>query len=85
MLGARPRPDWPQGTPPRALRVLDQADQVAAILHAAQHDSPGGARTASTAAAREQLLRPLCTAVRAARLAAVADAVRVLTAGRAAR
>ncbi len=85
MLGARPRPDWPQGTPPRALRVLDQADQVAAILQAAQHDSPGGARTASTAAAREQLLRPLCTAVRAARLAAVADAVRVLTAGRAAR
>jgi hypothetical protein len=83
-LRARPRLDWPAGTPGRALRVLDSADEVAAILAAAGQDAPGGARTAPTAAARDDLLRPLWTAVRTARTAAVAETVRVLTAGRAA-
>lgn len=82
-LGARPRLHWPDGTPPRALRVLENADEVAVILTAAQHDSPGGARTAIAATARDDLLRPLWTAVRTARTAAVSEAVRVLTAGRA--
>ena len=32
VLRARPALRWPAATPPRALRVLDQADEVAAIL-----------------------------------------------------
>lgn len=83
-LRARPRLDWPDGTPPRALRVLESADEVAAILTAAHQDAPGGARTAPAAAARDDLLRPLWTAVRTARTAAVEETVRVLTQGRAA-
>lgn len=83
-LRARPRLYWPDGTPPRALRVLDSADEVAAILTAAEQDAPGGARTAPAAAARDELLRPLWRAVRTARRAAVEEAVRVITAGRAA-
>ncbi|GAB2914360.1 hypothetical protein GCM10027047_10470 [Rhodococcus aerolatus] len=84
VLRARPSLGWPPAMPPRALRVLDQADEVAAILAAAQQDSPGGARTAGAAARRDDLLRPLWTAVRDARRAAVVEAVRVITAGRAA-
>lgn len=83
-LRARPDLAWPDRVPPRALRVLDQADEVAAILAAAQEDSPGGARSATAAHARDELLRPLWTAVREARRAAVAESVRVLAAGRAA-
>lgn len=83
-LQARPVTMWPQDTPERALRVLDSADQVAAILGAAAADAPGGARSVSAALARDELLRPLWTSVRTARAAAVAETVRVLTAGRAA-
>ncbi|MCF7549033.1 hypothetical protein [Pseudonocardia sp. WMMC193] len=75
-LRARPATHWPAGMPPRALRVLQQADEVEAILAAALVDEPGGAVTASAATARREALRPLETAVRVARRAAVAEAVR---------
>jgi hypothetical protein len=77
-LRARPQSLWPAGMPPQALRVLQHADEVEAILAAAKIDDPGGALSASTAAARREALRPIETAVRVARRAAVAEAVRVL-------
>lgn len=77
-LELRVRPPWPEGTPPRALRVLEQADEVEAILRAADTDKLGGALSAA-AAARSAALRPLFTAVREARRSAVAEAVRALT------
>ncbi|PZS32486.1 MAG: hypothetical protein DLM61_06725 [Pseudonocardiales bacterium] len=78
-LEQRVRPPWPEGTPARALRVLEQADEVEAILRAADTDNLGGALSASVAAARSAALRPLFTAVREARRSAVAEAVRALT------
>lgn len=75
-LRARPATHWPAGMPGRALRVLQQADEVEAILAAASADEPGGALSASAATARREALRPLDTAVRIARRAAVAEAVR---------
>lgn len=78
-LEHRIRPPWPEGTPGRALRVLEQADEVQAILRAADTDDPGGALSASAAAARSAALRPLYTAVREARRSAVGEAVRALT------
>jgi len=78
-LEHRVRPPWPEGTPARALRVLEQADEVEAILRVADTDSLGGAVSASVAAARSAALRPLFTAVREARRSAVAEAVRALT------
>ncbi len=80
-LGRRVRPPWPQGSPGRALRVLEQADEVEAILRAAEGDEPGAALSASAATARSSALRPLFTAVREARRSAVGEAVRVLTPG----
>lgn len=77
-LRERPRALWPDGMPPQALRVLQQADEVDAILAAAAGDEPGGALSASTAVARSDALRPIAGAVRVARRAAVAEAVRVL-------
>ncbi|QFZ21816.1 hypothetical protein [Saccharothrix syringae] len=70
---------WPPGTPPRALRVLQRAAEVAAILAVAASDAPGGAVSASATRARDEALRPLGEAVRRARLAAVDEAVRVLS------
>jgi hypothetical protein len=77
-LRARPQSLWPDGMPPQALRVLQHADEVEAILAAASVDEPGGALSASAATARREALRPIETAVRVARRAAVAEAVRVL-------
>jgi hypothetical protein len=79
-LRARPRSLWPAGMPAAALRVLQNADEVEAILAAASVDEPGGALSAAAAAARREALRPLETAVRVARRAAVTEAVRVLAA-----
>ncbi len=79
-LRSRPASLWPAGMPGQALRVLQHADEVEAILAAASVDEPGGALTASAAAARREALRPIETAVRVARRAAVAEAVRVLAA-----
>lgn len=81
-LASRPQLMWPDGTPGRVLRVLEQADEVAAILAAAAGDT-GAAVSASELAARAAALRPLAAAVRSARLAAVAEAVRALTDDRA--
>ncbi len=77
-LQARPESMWPAGMPGQALRVLQHADEVEAILAAASVDEPGGALSASAAVARREALRPIETAVRVARRAAVAQAVRVL-------
>jgi hypothetical protein len=77
-LRARPRSLWPDGMPGQSLRVLQHADEVEAILAAASVDDPGGALSATEARARTEALRPLSTAVRVARRAAVAEAVRVL-------
>ena len=77
-LRARPATLWPAGMPAQVLRVLQQADEVEAILSAASVDEPGGALSASAATARRDALRPIETAVRVARRAAVAEAVRVL-------
>lgn len=79
-LRRRPQASWPTGTPGRPLRVLQHADEVEAILVAASGDDPGGALTSGAALARTDALRPLATAVRAARVAAVAETVRVLSA-----
>ncbi len=79
-LRARPATLWPARMPAQPLRVLQQADEVEAILAAASVDEPGGALSASAAAARRAALRPIETAVRVARRAAVAEAVRVLAA-----
>lgn len=79
-LRARPESLWPAGMPGQALRVLQHADEVEAILAAASVDEPGGALSASAADARREALRPIETAVRVARRAAVAEAVRVLAA-----
>ncbi|MDJ0394934.1 hypothetical protein QMK17_16535 [Rhodococcus sp. G-MC3] len=66
---------YPTETSERVLRVLESADRVAAILSVAQHSSPTEAPTASAAAARESLVRPLWATVRSARLSAVASCI----------
>jgi hypothetical protein len=78
-LRARPASLWPDKMPAQALRVLQQAAEVEAILAAASVDDPGGALSASAARARTDALRPLAASVRVARRAAVAEAVRVLS------
>ncbi|MBB4677667.1 hypothetical protein HNR67_003785 [Crossiella cryophila] len=77
-LRARPRTPWPPGMPGRALRVLERAAEVAAIVRAAMSDPDGGAVSASAARARTAALKPLSDAVRSARCAAVGEAVRQL-------
>ena len=76
-LRSRPDVAWPAGTPGRALRVLQRAEEIAAILAIAQTDDPGGAISASASSLRAEALRPLADAVRIARCAAVNEAVRV--------
>jgi len=73
------RARWPDGMPPRSLRVLQRANDVAAILDVANEDEPGGALSASAAHRRAEALRPLSHAVRTARCAALDEAVRVLS------
>ncbi|ATY12165.1 hypothetical protein CU254_18100 [Amycolatopsis sp. AA4] len=76
-LRARPQVEWPAGTPGRALRVLQRAEEISAILAVAQADDPGGALSASAVNRRAEALRPLAEAVRGARTASVNEAVRV--------
>ncbi|MGI8867554.1 MAG: hypothetical protein ACR2F6_01550 [Mycobacteriales bacterium] len=69
-------PSLPAGHDQRAIRLLAQADRLAAVLDLADADAPGGAVTAAEALARSEALRPLGRAVRRARLAAYnADAL----------
>jgi hypothetical protein len=79
LVEGQPRSPWPPGMPNRALRVLQRANEVAAILHVATSDDPGGAVSASAIRRRAEALRPLDHAVRTARRAAVAEAVRSLS------
>jgi hypothetical protein len=76
-LRSVPEVAWPAGTPGRALRVLQRAEEVAAILAIAKTDEPGGALSSSAAVQRADALRPLSDAVRRARTASVNEAVRV--------
>ncbi|GGC58609.1 hypothetical protein IEU95_06755 [Hoyosella rhizosphaerae] len=62
---------YPDSIPPRAARVFDSANEIDAILRVADDHSPLGSLTATGATAREDVLRPLRTAVREARLAAI--------------
>ncbi len=78
-VAERTKARWPAGMPQRALRVLQRAAEVSAILGLAMEDEPGGALSASAALKRAEALRPLFSAVRTARCAAVADAVRALS------
>lgn len=79
LVEGQPRSPWPPGMPSRALRVLQRASEVAAILHVATSDEPGGAVSASAIRRRAEALKPLDHAVRTARRAAVAEAVRTLS------
>lgn len=73
------RAQWPPGAPQRAVRVLQRAAEVGAILRVANADPIGGALSASAARARDDVLRPLSDKVRTAARASVDEAVRVLT------
>lgn len=75
----QPRSPWPPAMPSRALRVLQRASEVAAILHVATSDEYGGAVSATAIRRRVEALKPLDHAVRTARRAAVAEAVRALS------
>jgi len=63
-------PDLPPGHEGRTVRLLAQADRLAAVLDLARADAPGGAVTGAEARARDDALRPLATALRRARIAA---------------
>ena len=63
-------PDLPPGHDGRAVRLLAQADRLAAVLDLAAADAPGGSVTSAETRARDEALRPVATAVRRARLAA---------------
>jgi hypothetical protein len=78
-VAERTTSSWPAGMPQRALRVLQRAAEVSAILELAMEDEPGGALSASAALKRAEALRPLFSAVRTARCAAVSEAVRALS------
>ncbi len=63
-------PDLPPRHDGRAVRLLAQADRLAAVLDLARADAPGGSVTGAEARARDDALRPLETVLRRARLAA---------------
>ncbi|HYT09085.1 MAG TPA: hypothetical protein VEL73_00325 [Mycobacteriales bacterium] len=63
-------PDLPPGHDGRAVRLLAQADRLAAVLDLARADAPGSSVTGAEARAREDALRPLGSALRRARVAA---------------
>ncbi|WP_097228807.1 hypothetical protein [Streptomyces zhaozhouensis] len=58
------------GYPPRAVRVLELASRVGALVEIARGDEGGGAVSAGELARREALLRPVERAARRARVAA---------------
>lgn len=70
-LAGHTRHKYPESMPLRARRILDTADQVAAILTVAEREPASAPTSATAVAAQEALLRPLWNAIRAARLAAV--------------
>lgn len=72
VVAEQSRHRYPDHIPSRAVRILDSADQVAAILTVASGGRGLQAGSASAVSMREEALRPLWATVRAARLAAVA-------------
>jgi hypothetical protein len=65
-----PAPGMPPDTEPLALSVLGRAQRLAQVLDLAMADAPGAAVTHAQAAARDDALRPLASAVREAVTAA---------------
>jgi hypothetical protein len=63
-------PGMPADIDPVALSVLSRAQRLARVLDLAMTDAPGAAITTGQAAARDEALRPLSDAVRAALTAA---------------
>ncbi len=61
----------PDDAPPRALRVLENAAHVDAIITVSSGLTPIGTQSASEAQIADEALRPLSAVVRSARLAAV--------------
>jgi hypothetical protein len=61
----------PDDAPPRALRVLENAAHVDAIITVSSGLTPIGTQTASEAQIANEALRPLSAVVRSARMAAV--------------
>jgi hypothetical protein len=61
----------PDDAPPRALRVLENAAHVDAIITVSAGLTPIGTQTASEAQIADEALRPLSAVVRSARMAAV--------------
>jgi hypothetical protein len=59
-------PGMPADTDALALSVLARAQRLARVLDLAMTDAPGAAVTTTQAAARDEALRPLADAVRAA-------------------
>jgi hypothetical protein len=59
----------PPGHPPRAVRLLAQAERLTAVLELVRDDLPGLAVTSALARERIETLKSLATAVRRARLA----------------
>lgn len=72
VVAEQARHRYPDDVPQRAVRILDSADQVAAILTVVAGGRGLQADSASAASSREDALRPLWAAVRTARLGAVA-------------
>jgi hypothetical protein len=66
----KPAPDLPDDHDPVALAMLGRALRVAAVLDLAMADAPGGAVNQAQAARRDDVLRPLASAVREAVTAA---------------
>lgn len=66
---------YPVSLPVRAARILESADQVEAILTVADHGDAQRAASAAGTTRREETLRALASAVRAARTGAVAAAL----------
>jgi hypothetical protein len=69
-LAGAQAPGLPPDSDPVALSVLARAQRLAQVLDLAMADAPGGAVTRGQAAARDDALRPLAEAVRAATEAA---------------
>ncbi|MGY1732539.1 hypothetical protein ACI798_13555 [Geodermatophilus sp. SYSU D01045] len=69
-LGSARAPELPPDTDALASSVLARAQRLARVLDLALTDAPGGAVTHGQAAARDEALRPLATAVREATVAA---------------
>ncbi|MGY1605011.1 hypothetical protein [Geodermatophilus sp. SYSU D00815] len=65
-----PAPGLPPDHDPLALSILGRAQRLARVLDLALADAPGAAVTHAQAAARDDALRPLATAVREATVAA---------------